>query len=186
MATFLKTIRKTVKHWYVPAIIGVLFVLFGIYIFATPLATYATLAILFSISFLVSGIMEIFFSVQNKDEIEGWGWYLAGGIFSTLVGLMLVANPGISAVTLPLVVAFTLLFRSIQGLGFAFELKVRLAQLGQSCYCKHFGTTVFGFTFVQPCFCRNVISGNDGIGIHLFRNYSNCAGFPIEKSEKLS
>ena len=123
MATFLKTIRKTVKHWYVPAIIGVLFVLFGIYIFATPLATYATLAILFSISFLVSGIMEIFFSVQNKDEIEGWGWYLAGGIFSTLVGLMLVANPGISAVTLPLVVAFTLLFRSIQGLGFAFELK---------------------------------------------------------------
>ena len=123
MATFLKTIKKTVKHWYVPAIIGVLLIVFGIYIFTTPLETYATLTMLFSLSFLFSGIAETFFSVQNRKIIEGWGWYLTGGIFNTNIGLMLLSRPEISAFTLPLVVGFTLMFRSIQGLGFSFELK---------------------------------------------------------------
>ena len=123
MATFLKTIKKTVKHWYVPAIIGVLLIVFGIYIFTTPLETYATLTMLFSLSFLFSGIAETLFSVQNRKIIEGWGWYLTGGIFNSVIGLMLLSRPEISAFTLPLVVGFTLMFRSIQGLGFSFELK---------------------------------------------------------------
>ena len=123
MATFLKTIKKTVKHWYVPAIIGVLLIVFGIYIFTTPLETYGTLTMLFSLSFLFSGIAETFFSVQNRKIIEGWGWYLTGGIFNSVIGLMLLSRPEISAFTLPLVVGFTLMFRSIQGLGFSFELK---------------------------------------------------------------
>ncbi|HJD87000.1 HdeD family acid-resistance protein [Empedobacter stercoris] len=122
-ATFLKTIKKTVKHWYVPAIIGGLLIVFGIYIFTTPLETYATLTMLFSLSFLFSGIAETFFSVQNRKIIEGWGWYLTGGIFNSVIGLMLLSRPEISAFTLPLVVGFTLMFRSIQGLGFSFELK---------------------------------------------------------------
>lgn len=123
MATFLKTIKKTVKHWYVPAIIGVLLIVFGIYIFTTPLETYSTLTMLFSLSFLFSGIAETLFSVQNRKIIEGWGWYLTGGIFNSVIGLMLLSRPEISAFTLPLVVGFTLMFRSIQGLGFSFELK---------------------------------------------------------------
>lgn len=123
MATFLKTIKKTVKHWYVPAIIGVLLIVFGIYIFTTPLETYGTLTMLFSLSFLFSGIAETLFSVQNRKIIEGWGWYLTGGIFNSIIGLMLLSRPEISAFTLPLVVGFTLMFRSIQGLGFSFELK---------------------------------------------------------------
>ncbi|MFV0151601.1 HdeD family acid-resistance protein [Empedobacter falsenii] len=123
MATFLKTIKKTVKHWYVPAIIGVLLIVFGIYIFTTPLETYGTLTMLFSLSFLFSGIAETLFSVQNRKIIEGWGWYLTGGIFNSVIGLMLLSRPEISAFTLPLVVGFTLMFRSIQGLGFSFELK---------------------------------------------------------------
>ena len=123
MATFLKTIKKTVKHWYVPAIIGVLLIVFGIYIFTTSLETYGTLTMLFSLSFLFSGIAETLFSVQNRKIIEGWGWYLTGGIFNSVIGLMLLSRPEISAFTLPLVVGFTLMFRSIQGLGFSFELK---------------------------------------------------------------
>lgn len=123
MATFLKTIKKTVKHWYVPAIIGVLLIVFGIYIFTTPLETYGTLTMLFSLSFLFSGIAETLFSVQNRKIIEGWGWYLTGGIFNSVIGLMLLSRPEISAFTLPLLVGFTLMFRSIQGLGFSFELK---------------------------------------------------------------
>lgn len=123
MATFLKTIRNTVKNWYVPAIIGVLFIILGIYLFAVPAATYVSLTIFFSMAFLFAGIMETWFSVQNKQELEGWGWYLASGIFTLLIGLLLVARPDVAATTLPFFVGFSLLFRSFQGLGFAFDLK---------------------------------------------------------------
>lgn len=123
MATFFKAIRNTVKYWYVPAIIGILLIILGVYVFTVPLATYMTLVTVFSISFLVSGALEIYFSVQNKDELEGWGWYLTSGIFSLLIGVLLVAKPGVAATALPFFVGFSLLFRSLQGLGFAFELK---------------------------------------------------------------
>lgn len=123
MATFLKTIGKAVKYWYLPLLIGLFLVVVGIYVFTTPVETYGALAILFSVSFLVSGILEIWFAVQNRQELEGWGWYLAGGILSTLIGLLLVSNPVISVAILPFYVGFTLLFRSIHGLGIAIELK---------------------------------------------------------------
>lgn len=118
MATFLKTVRNTVKNWYIPAIIGVLFILLGGYLFSVPVATYLTLTIFFSLTFLFSGILEIVFSVQNKDELEGWGWYLTSGIFSLLIGIVLVSKPDVAATTLPFFIGFSLLFRSFQGLGF--------------------------------------------------------------------
>lgn len=123
MATFLKTVRNTVKHWYLPAIIGVLFVLLGVYLLSVPEVTYFSLAIFFSLSFLFSGVLEILFSIQNRRELEGWGWYLASGIFSFLIGVVLISRPEIAATTLPFFVGFSLLFRSFQGLGFAFDLK---------------------------------------------------------------
>ena len=123
MANFLKTIQKTVKHWYIPAIIGVILIALGIYTYMTPIATYLTLTFIFSISFLFTGLMELAFSIQNQRNIEGWGWYLIGGIFDTVVGFILLTHPSISAVMLPIFIGFTLLFRSMQGLGFSFEIK---------------------------------------------------------------
>lgn len=123
MATFLKTIRNTVKHWYVSAIIGVLFIAFGLYVFTVPVEAYESLVLLFSLSFLISGILDIWFSVENRDELEGWGWYLASGIFSLLIGILLSARPLLANAVLPLFIGFGLMFRSFQGLGFSFELK---------------------------------------------------------------
>lgn len=123
MTTFFKTVKSTVKHWYVPAIIGVLLIILGIYLFTVPLETYMTLAVLFSISFLITGVLETYFSIRNKNELEGWGWYLASGLFSLLIGIILVTKPMVAAASLPFFIGFSLLFRSFQGLGFAFELK---------------------------------------------------------------
>lgn len=185
MATFLKTIKKTVKYWYVPAIIGVLLIVFGIYIFTTPLETYGTLTMLFSLSFLFSGIAETLFSVQNRKIIEGWGWYLTGGIFNSVIGLMLLSRPEISAFTLPLVVGFTLMFRSIQGLGFSFELKNygSLKWGGESCHSKYSGTCVFHYSIIQPNFHRNIISGNDSFSLHFFWYYGNCIRFSTKETK---
>ena len=74
MTSLLHQISNSVKHWYLPLIIGVLFILFGIYIFTVPLETYLTLSIFFSASYIVSGLMDIFFSIGNNKTLKGWGW----------------------------------------------------------------------------------------------------------------
>ena len=123
MANLLNTLINTIKHWYIPLVVGILFLALGIYIFTVPLETYVTLSILFSISFITSGLFEIFFSIQNSKALTGWGWYLVGGIFSLIMGVYLVNYPGISIVILPFIVGFTVMFRSFQLLGIAFDMK---------------------------------------------------------------
>lgn len=61
------------------------------------------------------------FALSNKHQ--NWGWSLALGILSIVVGLLLLLNPAISMATLPFYVGFTLLFRSISGMVTAYEMK---------------------------------------------------------------
>ena len=120
---FFKQIKQSVKHWYLHLIIGLIFIGTGIWAFTYPVQSYAALTIVFSISFLISGIMEIVFATANRNVMENWGWTLALGIFTALVGVMLIANPVISAVTLPLYVGFMLMLHSFWAIGSAFDLK---------------------------------------------------------------
>lgn len=123
MSSLFQTLVNGVKHWYIPMIFGIIFLICGFYTLSVPLETYLTLTIIFSVTFLVSGISEIFFSLQNRESLLGWGWYLVDGILSTLVGMYLIANPEVSMTTLPFVVGFVMMFRAFQLLGFAFEMK---------------------------------------------------------------
>ena len=123
MTTFFQTITRSVKHWYIPLIIGIILIAAGIYVFMVPLETYLTLSVLFSISFIIIGILDIFFSIRNHKIMQGWGWYLVGGLLSLAGGIILSIYPGISIVILPFVVGFTLLFFSFLLMGFSFEMK---------------------------------------------------------------
>ncbi|HBH22923.1 MAG TPA: hypothetical protein DDY13_05810 [Cytophagales bacterium] len=123
MSSFLKTVTNTVKHWYIPLIVGLIFIGIGIYTLISPLESYLALSIIFSLSFLFSGLAEIIFSISNRNEIDNWGWTLAFGILTFLLGVLLIVNPAISMTTLPLYVGFIVLFRSIMGISYALELK---------------------------------------------------------------
>ena len=82
--TFFKTIKNTVKYWYLPLIVGILLVIMGLYMYSIPQATYLSLVLFFSASFLVFGIMELVFAIQNKDNLDNWGWYLVGALLDLL------------------------------------------------------------------------------------------------------
>lgn len=118
-----KTIKKALKHWNLLTIIGVLFILLGFYVFSTPLASYLLLATLFSFSFLASGLSELTFAFGNRKNLDNWGWFLASGLISTMIGILLLTNPTLSMVTLPLYVGFGVMFKSIAGISFALSLK---------------------------------------------------------------
>ena len=119
----LKTVRNAIKYWYLPLIVGIIFIGVGIWTFRTPLQSYAALSFIFSISFLVSGISEIYFAIANREEIDNWGWTLALGLLGAIVGILLLINPDVSAATLPFFVGFVVLFRSVYAIGAAIDLK---------------------------------------------------------------
>ena len=100
MTQIFKTITNTVKHWYLSMFVGILFIILGIYVFTVPLETYVTLSYIFSISFLVSGILDIYFSISNRNSLSGWGWQLALGIMTLYIGIYLLANPAVSITTI--------------------------------------------------------------------------------------
>lgn len=153
MATLFKTFMKSVKHWYIPLIIGVLFIIFGIYIFTVPEETYVTLSILFGISFISSGVFDTFFAIQNRKALNGWGWYLVSGLLSLIIGFYLLGNLMVSMAMLPFFVGFTLLFRSFQLLGFAFELR-ELKQLnwGNVAIASILGVVLSSMLLMSPLF----------------------------------
>ncbi|MDR2083389.1 MAG: DUF308 domain-containing protein [Bacteroidales bacterium] len=121
--TFFKTVKNSIKNWYLALIAGIVLIALGIWVLFTPSEAYVSLAILFSISFLIIGIIDIVFSISNKDEIDGWGWTLASGILGVILGIILMIHPVISFTTLPLFVGFLIVFRSIYLIGLSIDLR---------------------------------------------------------------
>lgn len=123
VSSFFKSVSKAIKHWYLPLIVGIIFIALGILVLFTPMESYLALAFIFSISFLVSGISEIIFAISNRKQMEGWGWNLSIGILTVLLGIVLINNPAISIVTLPFVVGFVVLFRSIMAISTSLDMR---------------------------------------------------------------
>ncbi len=120
---FFKTVRNSIKHWYIPMLVGLLFIGVGIWVFRTPGEAYVSLAFIFSISFLISGILEAYFATANRNIVDNWGWSLAQGILNIIVGVLLLNNPEISVVALTYYVGFVIMFRSISAISSSIDLR---------------------------------------------------------------
>jgi uncharacterized membrane protein HdeD (DUF308 family) len=121
--TFLAGMRNAIKYWWVYLLTGILFILLGIWVFRTPVESYVALSILFTLTFLVNGVAEIFYALSNRKTQKGWGWILSGGIVDLLIAIMLLSNPAISMQVLPFYVGFALLFRSFSATALALDLQ---------------------------------------------------------------
>ena len=104
-------------------LLGLLYIAVALCLLFAPVSSYVALSVIFSISILVSGILEIFFAAGNKKTISSWGWYLAGGIIDLLIGIYLVFYPLVSMELIPFIVAFWLMFRGFTLCGYSTDLK---------------------------------------------------------------
>lgn len=120
---FLNSIRNSIKHWYIPLIVGILFVVISIIVFTSPGISLLALSLLFALSFLFGGLLEIIFSIANRKQLDNWGWSLAFGIITFILGISLVSRPALTVGILSFYIGFLLLFRSIASIGFAFDAK---------------------------------------------------------------
>lgn len=120
---FLKSIKEVIKHWYIPLLVGVFFVVVSVVAFTSPESSLLTLSFLFALSFLFGGISEIVFSITNKRQLENWGWSLAFGIITSIVGFLLLVQPIVSLSIMSFYIGFAILFRSVGAISFAIDIK---------------------------------------------------------------
>ena len=65
MKTIFDELKQEVKNWWVSLILGILYVAVALGLMFFPFNGYAALSILFSISMLVSGLLEIAFAIAT-------------------------------------------------------------------------------------------------------------------------
>ena len=118
----LEDVRQSAKNWFLLLILGVIFILVGILVFRTPVASYVALSMLFAATFLATGLLEIIYAVSNRKEVNSWGWSLASGIIDLLIGVLLISRPDITLVILPFFVGFAIMFRSIMAIAWSISL----------------------------------------------------------------
>jgi uncharacterized membrane protein HdeD (DUF308 family) len=120
---FLNGVRTSAKQWYLPLVLGIVFIIVSILIFLTPVSAYVSLAMLFAFAFLIAGVVEIIHGVSNMNTSDSWGWTLTVGFIDLIIGLLLVENPQVSMNILPYYIGFAMLFRSARAIGWSVELK---------------------------------------------------------------
>jgi uncharacterized membrane protein HdeD (DUF308 family) len=141
--SLLTSTKNAVKYWYLPLIFGVLFIIVGIWVSVTPMASFVTLSYIFAFTFLFAGLLEVVYAISNRRTIHHWGWSLAGGILGLIIGFLLVTNPGISMVALPLYIGFAIVVYAVGGIGRSVVLKrYRARSWGYSMF-----TSVLGLVF---------------------------------------
>lgn len=120
---FLKQLKEAVKHWYIPLIVGLFFIIVSIVAFTSPGGSLLTLSFLFALSFLFGGLSEVVFALVNRHQMENWGWSLAFGIITFIVGTSLTIHPLLSLEVLSFYIGFVILFRSVAAISFALDVK---------------------------------------------------------------
>ncbi len=121
-SSIIEEVKSAVKNWWVSLVLGILFVVMALLLMFQPVDAYAALVILFSVCMFASGILEIYFSVSNREVLPGWGWYLACGIIDVILGIVLVAFPFVTAMVIPFILAFWIMFRGFTAIGYAMDM----------------------------------------------------------------
>ena len=109
--------RRAIRNWWLVVALGVLMLAVGVAVFVFPDISYWAMSLIFAVLMLISGLSYIWLAATNQRGVVGRGWVMAGGIIELLLGVILTAAPGITAMTLPLFLGFWLLIRSFALMG---------------------------------------------------------------------
>lgn len=111
-------IDRSLRHWWVFIIRGVLFILLGVYMILSPATSYAALGFLFGLIIFVAGIVELL-HVSRSVYTGNRRGHLALGIIDIILGIVLMSHIAASVAILRIIVGIWFLFRGISLFSFS-------------------------------------------------------------------
>ncbi|WP_456424590.1 HdeD family acid-resistance protein [Lutibacter sp.] len=116
-------LTNKIKHWWIPVLLGALLVTGSFYIASQPVATFITLTLFFGWLIAFNGVSNIVFAVRNRNFFNDWKLNLMFAILETVLGVVLILQPHLSAETLMFFTGFWLMFNAISKIIFSWMLK---------------------------------------------------------------
>ena len=126
---------EPVKHWWMYLIIGVLAFILGVFMLTNPAITYEMMTLLLGLALLVFGVIEMIVGIFSRNLFVSRAAVIIGAVLNIVLGILLAANPGIAAITLPLILGMWMLYQSFMTINYAGDLK--------SFKVKGYGLTLF-------------------------------------------
>ncbi len=109
------------------AIRGVLAILFGVVAFFYTGQTLLALVFVFGVFAVLSGMASLVAAVRAGEAHQRWGWLAVSGLLSIAAGLLAFVWPGITALTVVLLVAAWAIVTGVMEITFALALPETLA-----------------------------------------------------------
>lgn len=106
-------INRKPRYWWVPLLIGIAFILIGYWILRSPEESFEKITKFIGVIILVSGLIQLYFTIKDRRGIPGWGFLLAGDLFNIAVGVALLVNPSLLLKLITLFVGIWLIANSI-------------------------------------------------------------------------
>ena len=103
-------VRRLASSWWLFLILGVLWMLFGVFVLSYNVGSLLALAVFAGVTFVMTGITQ----VLAAGRVDSWKWlYLIGGVLSILAGIMAFIWPGSTLLVLSVILAWFLVFKGI-------------------------------------------------------------------------
>ena len=127
---------EPVRHWWMYLIIGVLAFILGVFMLTSPTITYELMTLLLGLALMVFGIIELIVGLFSRNIFVSRAAVLIGAILNIVLGILLAANPGIAALTLPLILGMWMLYQSFMIISYAGDLKgFKVKGYGLTLFC---------------------------------------------------
>lgn len=149
------SIRTSVSYWYIILLIGLIYLAVGFMVLVRPNAALIALATLLGFGFMLAGIIEVVFSLANRNKMHNWGWPFVLGILTFLVGILFVSNPNFTILLMTLTMGFLVLFRSIAAIIFSLDIK----NYGAKYWWALLGFAILGIFFSFALLMSHMLSG---------------------------
>ena len=99
-------IGRTIRHWWLMLVVGILSVVAGILVFVFPLV----------------GAAQLLRSSSSNNYLMMRGYFIVGGVLDVLLGLFLCLYPGITIFLLPILLGIWMLYHSFMIIAFGGDL----------------------------------------------------------------
>lgn len=110
------------------AILGLLGILIGLYAVRHIVVSVVALALLIGIYWVANGIAEVYNAITHHEQ-EHRGWMAFLGVLSVLAGIIVIVYPGISLVTLAIVLGIWLIIYGVMEIFLAFRVRLAISHV---------------------------------------------------------
>jgi uncharacterized membrane protein HdeD (DUF308 family) len=106
----LQVAREVGRSWWVFLLLGIVWVLFGMFVLSYRVGSLLALAVLAGTVFILSGVAEL----AAASRAQSWRWlYVAAGALSVIAGLIAFIWPGITLFALSVVLSWFLVVMGV-------------------------------------------------------------------------